>query len=475
MRSPQLPTPEALSNNAGKWHVTAAPAIAGAARVCVETRTMSAPMGDTPHARALRHLATVRAAIDPTDATKAGDALREWLPNNTPRALIDAADAYRVASYAQHHRLAHTAQILDKAGLERLAAFLDTGHIVEAAAEWLRLQATSEARRASLSIGKRNPELSKQLAKERRALVRELRHMNAHYTTKSDEAGYSLHYIQTMREIVGRLHRAARVTMSRQQQQRQQALREMPEDMEANPESNADALARYQQHALRTGDRWHAVNLWRGALTKRHTGQLARRTLRRVSVGRTIRDPQRLYTDPLRRAFSTRGRGLGATVVLDASGSMSLTEEDMTALLDAAGGATIYAYRHAGRGIENLYLLAHNGRRVENLPLHAQGSNGLDALALAYAQTTHEHGQPFVWITDGEYNGMNTNEHDPHGAADILAAYERVPFITYRNIPEAAAALERRARGGHLDAPSLPATVTQHLETITQWRKKPNQ
>lgn len=133
----------------------------------------------------------------------------------------------------------------------------------------------------------------------------------------------------------------------------------------------------------------------KGSLGKKRTAQAYGRNPRRIG---------RLYTDPQRRVFDHERRSKGGIVLIDGSGSMSLTREDVIKILRVAPGATvaIYSDMDEGRGKPNIHILAKNGKCVEekNMPEFGKG-NGVDFPALEWAVDQRKGKEPIVWVTDG--------------------------------------------------------------------------
>lgn len=141
-----------------------------------------------------------------------------------------------------------------------------------------------------------------------------------------------------------------------------------------------------------------------------HTGRLGRR---KISTN-TGKNPNRIhnyYGDPARRIFSRTTRGTKALVLVDASGSMDLSTDDLEQIMKASAGATVIAYSASDNHTPNTHLLAHHNRRVRHLP-HFAGGNGIDAPALIYALKNYrEQHAPVLWITDGKATGRGGNSH----------------------------------------------------------------
>ena len=166
------------------------------------------------------------------------------------------------------------------------------------------------------------------------------------------------------------------------------------------------------------------------------------------NVGRSPRRLHRYMTDPQRRIFDTKRRGLGGVVCVDASGSMAITRNDIVKILEASPGATVIAYSQMDTKCEttNAWVLADKGRMVDEIPQMGQG-NGVDFPALEWAVKRRQHSSaPVIWVTDGGVCGPN------QGFSEVLANQctqfcieKRV--ITAETVSEAVKILHRLDKG----------------------------
>lgn len=159
-------------------------------------------------------------------------------------------------------------------------------------------------------------------------------------------------------------------------------------------------------------------------------------------------------SDPQRRIFDNKKRGMGGVVVIDASGSMTLTRDDVRKMLDASPGCTVIAYSDIDNcaGGTNAWVLADKGRMVSELDFPEMGcGNGVDFPALEWAVKHRQHSSaPVVWVTDGGVCGPN------QGFSELLAnqctAYcleKRI--IVVENATKAVETLERLKAGAHIE------------------------
>ncbi len=151
-------------------------------------------------------------------------------------------------------------------------------------------------------------------------------------------------------------------------------------------------------------DMWGQLVWGKVPLTNVAKGKLGQRRVA-MAYGRNPRRIGRLYTDPQRRVFDHKRRAKGGVVLVDGSGSMSLTRENVLDILKVAPGATvaIYSDMDEGKGRPNIHIIAKDGKCVDekNMPEFGAG-NGVDLPALEWAiDERKSKSTPVVWVTDG--------------------------------------------------------------------------
>jgi len=119
--------------------------------------------------------------------------------------------------------------------------------------------------------------------------------------------------------------------------------------------------------------------------------------------GAFIKRPDRFCTDGHVFGSKRRHKNAGA-VLIDCSGSMSLSDEDITFIMENSPGVTIATYCSSSyQGY--LHIVAKKGKRAAPEDLQAEyGGNGCDGPALAWLGKQQE---PRVWICDGHVTGIN--------------------------------------------------------------------
>lgn len=125
-----------------------------------------------------------------------------------------------------------------------------------------------------------------------------------------------------------------------------------------------------------------------------------------MTSGRRIAYPSRMLTDPQRRVFGTKQRVKGGIVVIDISGSMRLSNEDIESIVNSAPAAVIIAYSDCGDDpAPNAWILANRGWRVKDIGNIGGSNNGVDGPALTWAIRHRHRNESIVWVTDGQVTG----------------------------------------------------------------------
>lgn len=176
-------------------------------------------------------------------------------------------------------------------------------------------------------------------------------------------------------------------------------------------EEEDDGATESEGKASRSGTPWGTMYIERPALGVRHHRALAR-TLP-TDEGSLFRSPWRVTVDG--RVFQRVKATARASVLIDASGSMSLSAAQIKSIVKAAPASVIAAYAGAGtRG--PLRILAERGLMTETpkdykFPV----GNIVDVPALEWLATQPE---PRYWISDG---GVTGNDDQSIEAVEVRA------------------------------------------------------
>ncbi len=135
------------------------------------------------------------------------------------------------------------------------------------------------------------------------------------------------------------------------------------------------------------------------------TRGLTRRT-RLATEGTLLRSLDRFFTD--QRVFARPARKIttgGGSVLIDVSGSMSLSADDVEQIIAAAPDATLVAIYSGRRDHGELRVVVKNGYRAAPADLAPYGSgNIVDLPALQWLAKQHG---PRIWISDGKVTGRD--------------------------------------------------------------------
>ena len=192
--------------------------------------------------------------------------------------------------------------------------------------------------------------------------------------------------------------------------------------------------------------RWTELRIERCPMPKYSKGHIGKKRIA-TNMGRRPRRMHRMLTDPSMRVFDRTVRGSGGMVILDASGSMSFSEQQIGEILEHAPGATIAMYSDKGNTGTNMWIVADKGRMVEQLPDYGYG-NGVDFPAIEWGvKNLAKKNAPLVWVTDGGVCGHNDGFHSVL-AMQCLTYARKNRYIIVPHADEAIKQLKQLANGG---------------------------
>ena len=179
-------------------------------------------------------------------------------------------------------------------------------------------------------------------------------------------------------------------------------------------------------------------------------GRIGRKRLP-ANVGRNPRRINRMLIDPEKRVFDKRAKGQGGIVLIDQSGSMSLTDDDIWAIIKAAPGCVIIGYSHrpGSTTIPNVWTIADRGSVAAEIPV-GNGGNGVDGPAIRFAQKKRRNGEPFIWVCDGVVTDGANDRAVPSLERECATLVARHGIHMVQNVSEAVAALQAASSGRRL-------------------------
>ncbi len=178
--------------------------------------------------------------------------------------------------------------------------------------------------------------------------------------------------------------------------------------------------------------RWADMVLLDLALTQHVGSPLLGRRRRPMSSGTRVAFPSNAVRDPGRRVFGGPASAPGGVVVIDQSGSMDLSSEQLDELLSLSPSLTVIGYSHRPGDVAatpNVWILARGGRRVtsDDLPSGNVG-NGVDLPVLEFANGLRRSGEPLIWVCDGQTTDGNDHGHGANEVA-LFIRHNRVHCV----------------------------------------------
>lgn len=236
---------------------------------------------------------------------------------------------------------------------------------------------------------------------------------------------------------------------------------EKPEEMDEDGQKLADIseketeiAKKYLQQLLQNsgvrkdGDgksEWGDLNIITPAATETIQSALMSRRPRPTDTGAVPRYMHRMYIDG--RVFGQRKKSPGGTVLIDSSGSMSFSDQDIEEIITNAPSATIAMY--SGQGAAGrLTIIARNGHRcsqetVSRMRQEAGGGNIVDGPALAWLAKQEE---PRIWVCDGVVTGKYESQ-TPQLAIEAYTIANQNRIRRFGSIVSVSMAIRQMVRG----------------------------
>lgn len=150
------------------------------------------------------------------------------------------------------------------------------------------------------------------------------------------------------------------------------------------------------------GKEWQPLVIKKASMPITLTGAIGRKRVA-SNIGRNPRRMHRILTDPDRRVFDKYVKASGGVILIDCSGSMSISKEELKSIMDAAPGCTVMLHAaHWRTPAANLYIVGEKGKICAEIPKMG-GGNGNDLPAIQYAVSKRQTAKsPVLWVTDGQ-------------------------------------------------------------------------
>jgi hypothetical protein len=181
---------------------------------------------------------------------------------------------------------------------------------------------------------------------------------------------------------------------------------------------------------------WTPMEIQYPALAHKCQSKFAKRW-KPAEEGVVPRYPHRYFID--KQVFAYKRKIPGGTVIIDGSGSMCISSEQIDTIVKYAPGCLVAIYGgHGSHG--TLKILAKNGKRVSpRLCTTPGGQNNIDGPAIRWAL---KHSHPRIWITDGGITGRNDAQCSTL-FIECAAIVRKGRFFVKRNAQEGIALLKK--------------------------------
>jgi hypothetical protein len=340
-----------LDGNADKWRTVAGAPLIAAVFTDPTRGEIIAPNDPTPLGKLLRTYALVRARYD----------LREpELAAKNGRVSQTALDIARIwwAQHLTNMAVGTTRTDWNDGTGSALAAQLDLLKPAHQYAALLPHLMTNQARAMLRTVGAHSPQAVK--------IIQQLRDdastfMSSKMSRPDTEADYLRPDGTKHRRDEKRLVELARHIEEVSERYRE-ATREAQKERGDQEQDAERGKEQAQEEYNASGKAWYPAILARTNLNRPHVGKIGAKKSPSDS-GRTLKYPSRALTDPARRVFQKKQRAKSAVVVLDMSGSMDYTTEELDEMIEACRGAVVVGYSADDDTTPNTFLLAKDGLR----------------------------------------------------------------------------------------------------------------
>jgi hypothetical protein len=164
------------------------------------------------------------------------------------------------------------------------------------------------------------------------------------------------------------------------------------------------ALGKDEDHYARS-NRWGLMEIEEPERPNYHPAARVAKRRRADEAGAALRFPSRVFTDGM--VFQTKRRTEGGAVLIDGSGSMGISPEQVVKILEIAPHTVVAIYSGGGRAMDKgkLRVLAKGGKMIDPQLMHSPDGYGniVDGPALRWLTRQL---QPRIWVCDGGVTGI---------------------------------------------------------------------
>ena len=179
---------------------------------------------------------------------------------------------------------------------------------------------------------------------------------------------------------------------------------------------------------------WGKMKVVEHKLTKSLPNELLGKSKRKKDIGVKPNAMHRYATD--KKIFTDKAKRISGTVLIDASGSMHFSDEDIQELVEMLPASTVAIYSGVNYPADYdkddvlgfLHVIAKNGKWVDEIPNHPQ-NNIVDGPALEWLSKQAE---PRILVSDLRFTGVV--EHKGRYGTDLQVARAKHLYLDAMNI-----------------------------------------
>lgn len=468
----RAPQPEMIGrkdHQHGRWTVGDSPAARGIPHTDLHNRKMVAPHGDDELDRAIRGHEMMHAKVSPTPGE-----MMAWIGREVAsRDSLVAVEEARVNALCSQVGIPvdkYLADGTEKASGKKLAERGDLRTLVHGA---VACAGTIGGKEFIKGVRSESKGLAKVLASIQKEVMKNLNavHRGAlAQVADGEELSKGFSHVERIAEWVDRLiddmedeaKRREEEDERRKDDSRKDDSGDDSEDDEEGDDEETKPRGKKPEPKVDPSDptkkrrgpsrgaipAWGKLRIEKLPMPDATRGNLGRKRVA-SDTGKNPRRMHRYFTD--RKVFDRTSKGMGGVVIIDASGSMSFSHEDIREIVEAAPGCTVAMYTELLRDntTPNLWVLAERGRicKADKMPGFRAG-NVVDLPALKWAVSKRQRStSPVIWVSDGVVTGEGDAGHEAlNRQVARYVAEKRV--ICAPNVAKAKAMLAKLRAGG---------------------------
>lgn len=444
----------------GKWTVEHCRPVRGEPRTSVDERIMLAPTNDSDLARVIRAHEMIHAKVSPTT-----EQFGEWINREIASATaMIAVEELRVNYLAQKAGFDVKKHLSDGSELNSGERMAQTNDWAGAVAMCIATAGTAGHKQFLNGIRRHNRAWGDSLLDIGKRAVKEIKKADRHgylgSTVKAHDGTPAPYGFSVTERLAEWLDRLADFPPPESRKGKKGGKGDEKDDgkgvdkSHSNKGESDEPDRKGERHkgitpSESSGGSWGALRIERCAMPKYSKGIMGKKRIA-TNMGRRPRRIHRMLTDPSMRVFDRTTKGTGGMVIIDASGSMSFTTEQIHEIITHAPGATVAIYSDKGHGnATNFWIVADKGRMVENVENCDYGhGNGVDFPAIQWGVKNRRNTKaPLVWVTDGGVCGLNDGYSETL-AIQCLTYARKNRYIVVPHVEEAIKQLKQMSNGG---------------------------